>query len=308
MLTVFKFLFWCWMTFMTLVWRIYALFSSKTVLQFAFELCNDPQVREMAIRAGMAGALAQLEGAMRAMAASNAPSRPEPSDEAVKWAQFVQDFGSDPSDSGRADLIPKWIEYAKSLMDDPSQEFPTAGAGLAFCERYPLISESWDREFIARCMKVLKNDSERPGWNDYYMARWFVLRDDSTAKTIASLPHAEGPRGYTARWMVNSVCQQMPAFREAMARVGYDFGEATGPVLTATIFNPPAPAPPRGPYEAEAPMESVFRVFPSKTHAGRVHFGMSAPGSSVELSVQEANELADMLDEAAENAPQEITC
>lgn len=125
----------------------------------------------------------------------------------------------DPEPDGRIEYILTLLMRTGAIKD-PSTQMPLAGAALAlfelddqeFCDS--LKTSAVFQPFYVDCLEVKRTaDPERVGWNDYYMARWMILRDEETVKEIAQRCKVPGMIGSTATWMVNSCAQRFPDFK-----------------------------------------------------------------------------------------------
>lgn len=187
---------------------------------FLRAILDDEQVKRLMIGAGMAGAHAQLRQTIEAMV-NRAKG---PTQEDLNWWMFIQNYGENP----QPDMVPEYLAYLKRWKDMPSsQELPAHGATDALCARHRDLYRAWTAKyadlFCELEEKAERGGTDRPGWNDYHMARWFVERDDKRAAIIAERTKLPGIMGSTCTWMANSVAQQIRAFREALERVGYEF-------------------------------------------------------------------------------------
>lgn len=75
-----------------------------------------------------------------------------------------------------------------------------------------------------------KANPSRPGWNDFHMVRWLMLRREDDLHEImrrSTLP--DGPVGSSCRWMVDSMREQNKDFAIAVAR--YSGFTQNGPVV-----------------------------------------------------------------------------
>lgn len=143
--------------------------------------------------------------------------------ESQEWQAFIQNYGATP----QPDQVPElfaWMLDA-GVLEDRSTELPMAAAVLALADRHNERRDKWEAEYpqvfqsaIAVC---LRTGPERAGWNDYYMCRWFVLRDDISVQEIVRRTQQDGDIGATATWMVSSVSNQITEFKLALDRVGY---------------------------------------------------------------------------------------
>ena len=208
---------------------------------FARALLNDPdvvqsltgagmeavliQLLQSLTGAGMAAVLIQLQQQVETMVA-NAPrgDRKPPTEEDREWWLFIQDYGENP----QPDMVPEYFRYVLRGGTTGSTELPTLGAVLALTLRHRDMDEHWRAEFPA-LFDLLEQwqeaDPLRAGWNDFYMVQWFVLRDDQLVRILKGRAEIPGVVGDTCKWMLNSVSQQIPAFAEALERVGYEFPE-----------------------------------------------------------------------------------
>lgn len=187
--------------------------------QFVRTLVNDPDLVDFATRSGAAQMLVMFQQRVEQMMLVP----PAPTEEERKWGEFIQNYGADP----QPHKVPEFLEYIKASGTVGSTELPTLGALDALCFRHPELSDAWQVQFRDVFDDLSYKGSlagqDRPGWNDYYMAAWFVTREDDYARKIAERTKLPGMVGYTCAWMANSVAQQIPAFQQALDRVGYEF-------------------------------------------------------------------------------------
>lgn len=88
---------------------------------------------------------------------------------------------------------------------------------------------SWRKQWVTRAIfwglrRQFK--PERPGWNDYYMVRWQLTKNDSCAaeihrrvKHLSVEPNPATPWGmvaFTAQWMADTVRKEDPEFDAAL--------------------------------------------------------------------------------------------
>jgi hypothetical protein len=74
------------------------------------------------------------------------------------------------------------------------------------------------------CRRKMEKIPSRPGWNDYWMARWQLTKENRAAEEIhRRVEHVSGPEGsdwyyvnLTARWMARSQAEFNPEFAAAM--------------------------------------------------------------------------------------------
>jgi hypothetical protein len=121
-------------------------------------------------------------------------------------------------------------ENAPSLLDSLSRskgmgahstDLPTCGAALALFELRPdLISTPQFGPLYIQAQDIcFKAERDRPGWNDFHMVQWFILRRDETVVELARRSRLPGMIGSSATWMMNSVSSQMPAFKTVVERI-----------------------------------------------------------------------------------------
>jgi len=211
---------------------LYKLTWKGTPAEFALALFEDPDITEVATNAGMLHVLELYK--QKCLAIVNAPK--PPTEEDRMWAEFITHYGENP----QPDIVPEYFRYLIRGGTTGTTVLPTAGALVALCRKHRDLHSEWQKtpEFLALFKKALEwqtTEASRRGWNDFFMAQWFILRDDAIAATIARRAHLPGMTGATCRWMANSVAQQMPAFREALERAGYDFP----PIDLAAAVPPP---------------------------------------------------------------------
>ena len=229
-----------WISFKFTVWvllpiwkLVYRLAWKGTPQQLVMALAEDPQIVRIATENGLLHILGMYK--QKGMAMANADQMPGSYDatnpvtqEDIEWAMFIQNYGENP----QPDMVPEYFRYVIRGGTTGSctltTELPTAGALVALCQRHNDEWEQWRKvpEFLQLFKQALEwqhADPARPGWNDFYMVQWFILRSDDLAREIAERTKLPGIVGSTCTWMANSVAQQMPAFRKALERVGYEF-------------------------------------------------------------------------------------
>lgn len=77
---------------------------------------------------------------------------------------------------------------------------------------------------VRMCRRKMEKIPSRPGWNDYWMARWQLSKENRCSQEIhRRVEHVSGPKGsdwyyvsLTARWMARSQAEQNPEFAAAM--------------------------------------------------------------------------------------------
>jgi hypothetical protein len=132
---------------------------------------------------------------------------------------LVQGYGANPQPERIPEIL-ALIDESCAITEERT-ELPAAGAVLALIELRPELAQSPEFEPIYKdAMDVWeKTDSSRAGWNDFYMARWFVLRRDNIVQELARRTKIPGMVGSTATWMMVSVANQLPEFRAAVERI-----------------------------------------------------------------------------------------
>jgi hypothetical protein len=193
-------------------------------------MLNDPDIVKALTDAGMAAMLLQLQQQVDTLAANapRGPSRKPPTEEDMEWGMFIQNYGENP----QPDMVPEYFRYVLRGGTTGSTELPTAAAVFALVRSRPHWADEWRQEFpelFKKAEQWMQADPNRAGWNDFYMVQWFVLRDDQIVGVLKGRAEIPGPVGDTCKWMLNSVSQQMPAFAEALERVGYDGPMASVP-------------------------------------------------------------------------------
>ena len=189
-------------------------------LEFARVALSDPDLVRVLTDSGQAHMLVQIRSQVEAMLAAPKP----PTEEDREWGAFIQNYGANP----QPDMVPEYFRYVIRGGTTGSTELPIAGAIVALCQHHAEEWTAWRKvpEFVKlfdQAVEWQHADPARAGWNDFYMMQWCVLRQDSIAAEIAERTKLPGMVGGTCAWMANSVAQQIPAFREALVRVGYDF-------------------------------------------------------------------------------------
>jgi hypothetical protein len=230
--------------------RLYGKLVGKTPMQMIAETLSDPRLRDQCARLGLAGALTQYEQAVHKQMAGLPAAAYTQADR--DWQEFLLHYGERPA----PERIPEWFAYLASWylaswFDEQPRELIAAGILDALDGRHPelALTERYPDLYRRAGESVQTASQDRPGRNDYELARWFILRSPESAARVASLANLAGARGYTARWMIRSVAQQMPDFRQAMLDAGYDFDTET-----------PADRQPVGTVDAEfvEPLERPF--------------------------------------------------
>jgi len=217
---------WLWISFKFTMWvflpigeLIYRLTWKGTPQQLVMALAEDPLIVRIATENGLLHILDIYK--QKVMAMANAPKPVAQED--IEWRMFIQNYGENP----QPDMVPEYLRYLIRGGTTGSTELPTAGALVALCQCHNDEWEQWRKVpgFLQLFEQALEwqQDPARPGWNGFYMVQWFILRSDDLAREIAERTKIPGIVGSTCTWMANSVAQQMPAFREALERVGYEF-------------------------------------------------------------------------------------
>src|SRR5271166_3491425 len=144
------------------------------------------------------------------------------SPESMEWQAFIQEYGANPEPDEVPALFAWMLE--DSVLEDRRTELPMAAVVIALVDRHSDKAMAWRAQFSqllqAAAAVCITCGQDRAGWNDYYMVRWFVLRDDDTVRELIRRTQQDGDVGATASWMVSSVSSQIPAFAEALERVG----------------------------------------------------------------------------------------
>jgi hypothetical protein len=90
---------------------------------------------------------------------------------------------------------------------------------LALIEAHPEHAEEWRRKYRFYIERAERYKDEYQlngvGWNDYHMCRWLILGDPNSLEEIVTRYHMGGQVGDLARWMVDSMTAQCPAFFHA---------------------------------------------------------------------------------------------
>jgi hypothetical protein len=132
---------------------------------------------------------------------------------------LVQAYGANP----QPERIPEILDLLdqSNAITEERTELPAAGAVLALIELRPELAKAPEFEPLWKdAMDVCATvDQGRAGWNDFYMARWFVLRGDTIVRELARRTTIPGMVGSTATWMMVSVASQLPEFRAAVERI-----------------------------------------------------------------------------------------
>jgi hypothetical protein len=252
-----KFVKFCWsIWYFILCWTFLPVFMflfrrsewQARPFDFARAMLNDPDIVKALTDAGMAAMLLQLQQQVDTLAANapRGPSRKPPTEEDMEWGMFIQNYGENP----QPDMVPEYFRYVLRGGTTGSTELPTAAAVIALVHSRPHWADEWRQEFpelFKKAEQWMHADPNRAGWNDFYMVQWFILRDDEIVKVLKARAEIPGIVGDTCKWMLNSVSQQIPAFAEALERVGYEFPESNvGRML-------PLETPPPGlPYQCPA--------------------------------------------------------
>lgn len=119
----------------------------------------------------------------------------------------------------------KMIEAA-ATMSNPgrlaSLLLALVGFAQAVIESEYLAGDPEKRASLENLLQTLLTSigkEDRPGWSDYYAARWGVLGRDEDMEKIVRREKEPGAIGESARWMVQSLSEQFPHFRAAHDRI-----------------------------------------------------------------------------------------
>lgn len=178
-----------------------------------YDLISDPDIMRRVQAAGPMAAQSLAD-------AGNQLRRVDP--ESVQWEAFIRDYGVAPQPLEVAEYL-AFVQESRAL-DDAAMQLPVCGSLLAFCLRHPELEPEWKAEFKDVFDKVNAvmafADSTRPGWNDFYMVQWFILRTDDIVSELVQRAKLPGQAGGTCTWMLNSVAGQDSAFKDALERAG----------------------------------------------------------------------------------------
>jgi hypothetical protein len=91
------------------------------------------------------------------------------------------------------------------------------------------FGKTWWKHFLGKqTLKLLRHHlkDDRPGWNDYFMCRWQLTRDNEAAKEIHRRAAHIQPASeewsmvaFTAKWMADSQRSQDPGFDVVMKHI-----------------------------------------------------------------------------------------
>jgi len=195
---------------------LFARIFGNAVMQRAMRLyLSHPKMQQGAAAVGVPDMLDRADAAIANMKA-HAP-------ESVQWQNFIENYGGNPEPDKVADLFAWMLE--SGALEDQRSELPMAAVIIALGDRHQELQDDWRQEFpelfrLAGAV-CLTCEPERSGWNDYYMARWFILRGDDTVRELIRRTERDGEIGATASWMVASVSNRIPEFAKALERGGY---------------------------------------------------------------------------------------
>jgi hypothetical protein len=113
-----------------------------------------------------------------------------------------------------------------------TREIAMMGPSLAICEvlmeRGHFSLKPWKTLFGKYTAKLLRHylKADRPGWNDYWMTRWQLTRDNKAAVEIhrrvahiATVSEEWSMVVFTAKWMADSQRSRDPGFDVVMRTV-----------------------------------------------------------------------------------------
>jgi hypothetical protein len=198
--------------------RLLNLFFGKmrVILEFQ-KLAHHPLVQKWASSIGMPDMPDNLDATISRMKIKADP-------EAQDWQRFIQNYGEIPAQ----DAVPAFLNWLgqSGMLHDERTELPMAAAALSLAERHPDRMDAWGKDFndlFKESKRVLLRCApDRPGWNDFHMVRWFVLRQDETVQELVKRASTEGTVGQSCSWMLTSVGRQNPSFAAALRRVGWE--------------------------------------------------------------------------------------
>jgi hypothetical protein len=203
---------WCQSFLIGLIARI---FGQKRMTRAMTLFMSHPMIQKGAAAVGVPD-MAERAGEAMAQMKAHSP-------EALVWDTFIQNYGANPEPDKVPDFF-KWMLETGGLEERRS-ELPMAAAVIALAERHSDLAPKWKASFPGLFQFVVevcvKADQDRAGWNDYYMCRWFILRDDDTVREIVRRTQRDGDIGATASWMALSVGHQYPDFASALERCGF---------------------------------------------------------------------------------------
>jgi hypothetical protein len=115
------------------------------------------------------------------------------------------------------------IEAAEELIRAcRSQTATNLGNGtilLSLIEAHP--EQGWATRYQFYVDRARRYKEEYPlngvGWNDYHMCRWMILGTDEDLIEVMARYTWGGQVGDTARWMVDSMMKQCPAFAASVS-------------------------------------------------------------------------------------------
>jgi len=103
----------------------------------------------------------------------------------------------------------------------PGRDLPMAGALLGFETLYPDKKETWRSEFPAVyrfAERATQTDKQSPAWNDYYIAQWFITRDDKCLDSLLDRVAEGGEVGFETRLSLENWSERCAPFRVNLER------------------------------------------------------------------------------------------
>jgi len=95
--------------------------------------------------------------------------------------------------------------------------YPTMGLYEALWESgFPPRRPLFGKFFLWTVHRKAKQLGDRPGVNDYLMAKWLITRHPKYIAQIVERSRRDDPVGWSCRWMVASVSQRNPEFAAAV--------------------------------------------------------------------------------------------
>lgn len=148
-----------------------------------------------------------------------------------RFQQAIDDYRNDRKSCDKAAALRK--EIAAYMLDQRAKGTPIAGIGPSLGVLDAVKEQhSHDFNWRGRAFLVLLRvclRPNRPGWNDYWMARWMCTHNLSCVRqmhvraaghTCTRWPHVVE----SAAWMVRSTRQHDPIFDSQMKQVEQDCG------------------------------------------------------------------------------------
>lgn len=103
--------------------------------------------------------------------------------------------------------------------------YPALGLLEAFLEER-IVAPDWKTNAALWYFRRKKDEfGERPGLNDYLMAKWLITRNPQYLAELKIRAAREDQSGYTCRWMLSSVAQRIPELNDQLENLDLTLGE-----------------------------------------------------------------------------------